>query len=113
MEPASNLTSDQICNSIIEKVVGIIGGKWAFLIIGHLSYGPLRFNQLKKNISTVSTQSLTVILRQLEQNGIVIRKVFPTVPVTVEYSLSEKGQDFIRVLKEMYNWGQKWEIEND
>jgi DNA-binding HxlR family transcriptional regulator len=103
------LNSDEICNEILENVINIIGGKWAFLVIGHLNYGPLRFNQLKRNIRAISTQSLTVILRHLEQSKIVLREVFPTVPTTVEYSLTEKGKDFIRVLREMYDWGKKWE----
>ncbi|MBB6214229.1 DNA-binding HxlR family transcriptional regulator [Anaerosolibacter carboniphilus] len=103
-------TSGEVCSMIVENVINIIGGKWAFLVIAHLNDGPLRFNQLKRNISAISTQSLTVNLRNLEQNGMVLRKVFPTVPTTVEYSLTEKGKDFIRVLEEMYNWGKKWEV---
>lgn len=95
---------------IVEKAINIIGGKWAFLVIAHLKDGPLRFNQLKRKISAISTQSLTVVLKYLEQNGLVIREVFPTVPVTVEYSLTEKGADFVRILVEIYNWGVKWDI---
>ncbi|NLU51656.1 MAG: helix-turn-helix transcriptional regulator [Clostridiaceae bacterium] len=102
--------SNETCSLIVEKVINIIGGKWAFLVIAHLKDGPLRFNQLKRKISAISTQSLTVVLKHLEQNGLVLREAFPTVPVTVEYSLTEKGADFVRILEEMYNWGVKWEI---
>lgn len=100
--------SDTECNLAVEEVLTIIGSKWAFLVIGHLNQGPQRFNQLKRSISQISTQSLTTILRHLEDNEVVHRQVFSTVPVTVEYSLTEKGKDFLGVLKEMREWGQKW-----
>ncbi|WP_419182257.1 winged helix-turn-helix transcriptional regulator [Paenibacillus radicis (ex Xue et al. 2023)] len=55
-----------------------------------------------------STKSLTDILRHLEQNEIIQRQVFPTVPVTVEYSLTDRGRDFQKVLHEMHSWRLKW-----
>ena len=51
---------------------------------------------------------MTDTLRHLESNGMVARKIYPTVPVTVEYSLTEKGIDFQFVLKEMNEWGKRW-----
>ncbi|REE78702.1 HxlR family transcriptional regulator [Paenibacillus taihuensis] len=89
-------------------VLQILGAKWAFLAIAELSKGPKRFNQLHRDLAIVKTQSLTDALRHLEQNGIVRRQVFPTVPVTVEYSLTEKGMDFQLSLQEMEKWAVKW-----
>ncbi|AZN38780.1 winged helix-turn-helix transcriptional regulator [Paenibacillus albus] len=89
-------------------VLQILGAKWAFLVIAELSKGPKRFNQLHRDLVVVKTQSLTDALRHLEQNGIVLRQVFPTVPVTVEYSLTEKGMDFQLSLQEMEKWAEKW-----
>lgn len=86
----------------------ILGAKWAFLIIAELSKGPKRFNQLNRDLAIVKTQSLSNALRHLEDNGIVLRQVFPTVPVTVEYSLTEKGMDFKTALLEMERWAAKW-----
>ncbi|MBD2868282.1 helix-turn-helix transcriptional regulator [Paenibacillus sp. IB182493] len=86
----------------------ILGAKWAFLVLDELLAGPARFNQLKKKIAIIKTQSLTDTLRHLEKNGLVRRQVYPTVPVTVEYSLTEKGSDFQTALKEMEKWVQKW-----
>jgi DNA-binding HxlR family transcriptional regulator len=94
--------------SSICEVLLILGAKWAFLVLEELLKGPLRFNQLQRNVAIVKTQSLTDTLRHLEKNGLVLRKVFPTVPVTVEYSLTEKGADFQAALKEMDKWVQKW-----
>lgn len=95
-------------NSGICTVLRILGTKWAFLVLSELLKGPQRFNELKRRVSIIKTQSLTDTLRHLEQNGLVRREVFPTVPVTVQYSLTEKGSDFQTALKEMEKWVQKW-----
>ncbi|OXS52485.1 hypothetical protein B1A99_34045 [Cohnella sp. CIP 111063] len=105
--------TNRICNNAIAEVLNVIGFKWAFLVIGHLSYGAQRFNQLRRSLNNVSTQSLTVILRNLEEQGVVRREVFATVPVTVEYSLTDKGKDFVNVLKEMHRWGLAWKERPD
>ncbi|AFH59444.1 winged helix-turn-helix transcriptional regulator [Paenibacillus caseinilyticus] len=99
-------------NSNICDVLQILGAKWAFLVIDELQKGSQRFKQLQRSVAVVKTQSLTDTLRHLEQTGIVRREVFPTVPVTVEYSLTEKGQDFHGVLKEMDRWALKWRIRD-
>lgn len=99
--------------SHICSVLQVLGAKWAFLVIAELSKGPKRFNRLHRDLAIVKTQSLTDALRHLEQNGIVLRQVFPTVPVTVEYSLTEKGMDFQMALKEMERWAVRWETGNE
>ncbi|SFK76629.1 transcriptional regulator, HxlR family [Paenibacillus sp. 1_12] len=90
------------------SVLKILGAKWAFLVIAELSKGPKRFNQLHRDLAVIKTQSLTDVLRHLEKNGIVLRVVFPSVPITVEYSLTEKGADFQAALMEMDKWALKW-----
>lgn len=96
------------CTSTIGEVLEILGVKRSILVIGELHAGPQRFNSLRRNLGNISTQSLTVILRHLEHNGIIDRQVRPTVPVTVEYSLTEQGRQFGHVLDEMHKWGQSW-----
>jgi DNA-binding HxlR family transcriptional regulator len=103
-----NNSCEEKANSSICEVLQILGAKWAFLVLEALLNGPQRFNQLQRNISIVKTQSLTDTLRHLEKNGLVLREVFSTVPVTVEYSLTEKGSDFQTALMEMDKWVQKW-----
>lgn len=90
------------------SVIEILGAKWSILIIAELHKGPRRFQQLQRDLSIVRTQSLTNALRHLEKNGLVHREVYPTVPITVEYSLTEKGFDFQAALKEMENWANRW-----
>lgn len=94
--------------SNICSVLQILGAKWSFLVIAELSKGPRRFQQLHRDLAVVRTQSLTDALRHLEKNGIVHREVFPTVPVSVEYSLTPKGLDFQSSLKEMEKWADRW-----
>lgn len=99
----ANIEKSNIC-----EVLQILNAKWAFVVLDELLSGTQRFNQLRRNLSIINTQSLTDTLRHLEQNGLVRRQVFPTVPVTVEYSLTEKGSDFQLALKEMDKWVHKW-----
>lgn len=92
----------------IEKTLNIIGNKWSFLVLKVLYDGTQRFSELRRAIEGISPTALTSTLKHLEKEGVVSRKVIPTVPVTVEYTLTEKGLSFHSVLKEMKKWGAKW-----
>ena len=93
----------------IEKSLRIIGGKWSFLVIRELFFhGTKRFTELKSAIHGISSKSLTETLRHLEEKGVLERQVFPTVPVTVEYTLTPKGEDLHAILKQMKLWAAKW-----
>lgn len=107
-EPTNSESCLVTRSSDICEVLQILGAKWAFLVLNELLRGPQRFNQLQRNAAIIKTQSLTDTLRHLEHNGLVLRQVFPTVPVTVEYSLTEKGIDFQTALSEMNKWVVKW-----
>lgn len=94
------------CN--IEKTLHVIGGKWAFLVLRELFGGTRRFGELQRLIPAVSPRALTSTLRHLEEQGVLERHVFPTVPVTVQYSLTPKGEDLHQMIKEMKLWAAKW-----
>ncbi|NBD24444.1 winged helix-turn-helix transcriptional regulator [Paenibacillus glycinis] len=94
------------CN--IEKTLDVIGGKWAFLVLRELFCEKRRFGELQRQIPDVSPRALTSTLRHLENQGVLERHVFPTVPVTVEYSLTPKGVDLHCILHEMKLWAAKW-----
>lgn len=100
-------TYDAVCVKSVKKVMNVFGGKWAFLVLEQLHIGAMRFSRLQKELG-ISTKSLTDTLRHMEKEGIIQRHVFPTVPVTVEYSLTEKGYSFDNVLLAMKAWGQRW-----
>ena len=76
----------------------VLQGKWAIVVLYHLSSGTKRFNELEKLMPDVTRTVLTRQLRQLEQDKLIIRKVFAEVPPHVEYSLSDLGSKFQRVL---------------
>ncbi len=96
------------CSASMVEAMQIMGSKWTFWVIGELATAPRRFNELKRALGNISTKSLTDVLRTLEQAHIIHRQVFATVPVTVEYSLTDKGMDFLRVYYTMHGWGEKW-----
>lgn len=92
----------------IEKTLHVIGGKWAFLVLRELFCGTKRFGELQRTVSGISPKALTDTLRHLEEQGVLERHAFPTVPVTVEYRLTPKGKDLHQILKEMKLWAAKW-----
>ena len=92
----------------VEKTLNVIGGKWGFLILKNLFSGKKRFGELRRLLHNINAKSLTVCLRLLEDNNLINRKVFATVPATVEYSLTEKGEDLKKIIMDMYIWGEKW-----
>ena len=83
----------------------VLQGKWAIVILYHLSTGTKRFSELERSIPDVTRTVLTRQLRQLEQDKLIIRKVFPEGPPHVEYSLSTLGTKFQRVLDEIEIFG--------
>ncbi|WP_025677262.1 winged helix-turn-helix transcriptional regulator [Paenibacillus massiliensis] len=85
----------------------VLSGRWKFLIIWFLKNQKRRFHEIKSFLSSISQGSLTKQLRELEENGFIVREVFPEVPPRVEYSLSEKGRDFLPILEMMEKFGEK------
>lgn len=92
----------------IEKALNVLQGKWTFLILRDLFEGTKRFGELRKSLQGISPKTLSERLKELEEKGIVIRTAYPTIPPTVEYNLTEKGQSLKPLIKEMKMWGAKW-----
>lgn len=86
----------------------VLSGKWTILILHHIEEGPVRFNELQRHLTGISHATLTKQLRQLEEDGIISRKVYPQVPPKVEYELSEIGKEFTAVLKQIEVFGKKY-----
>lgn len=89
----------------IESTLSIINGKWKILILKELSHGPVRYGQIGNNIPTISAKVLTQQLREMVDDGLVVRKVFAEIPPRVEYSLGEMGISLFTVFKELRRWG--------
>jgi Predicted transcriptional regulators len=92
----------------IEKALTVLGGKWTFLILRDLFHGTKRFGELRKSLHSVSPKTLSERLKELEENGVIIRTAYPTIPPTVEYTLTEKGESLKPLINQMKQWGAKW-----
>lgn len=90
----------------IQQVLDIICNKWSVIILYCLSSGTKRYNQLQKQIEGISQKMLTQSLRNLERHGLVERRVYPSVPTRVEYSLTTLGETLIEPLTPLAQWSQ-------
>lgn len=97
----------------ISEPLKLIGGKWKIAILHALSMGPIRFGELKRNLSPITQQMLTKQLRELEKDNLINRKVFDVVPPKVEYSLTEFGWSFEPVLVALCKWDLGNQERND
>lgn len=89
----------------VEEAMRLLGGRWRLLIASYLLDGPKRFNALRKLMPTISQRMLTLDLKALQEAGLVKRTAFPTVPVTVEYELTEDGARLAPVVDVMREFG--------
>ena len=99
-------------NCPVVATLNMIGGKYKALILWHLAESTKRFGQLQRLIPQSTQKMLTQQLRELESDGLVIRKVYPVVPPKVEYSLSELGLSIKPILNAMRDWGTEYMKNN-
>ncbi|MGM7722222.1 winged helix-turn-helix transcriptional regulator [Metabacillus sp. Hm71] len=100
---------NQSFNCEKELTLSIIGGKWKMIIIWHLGKeGTKRFSELKALLPNITQKMFTNQLRELEEDHIIHRKVYPVVPPRVEYSLKEHGRTLMPILESMYEWGKDY-----
>jgi DNA-binding HxlR family transcriptional regulator len=93
----------------VEACLEVIGGKWKGVILHHLmNRGVLRFNELQRLKPNLSPRILTAQLRELEHDGVIMRKVYPVVPPKVEYSLAKAGESLKPLIKAMQDWGDEY-----
>ena len=96
----------------VETTLELIGDKWKVLILRDLVGGTKRFGELKKSIGSVSQKVLTSQLRDMEDKGLVSRKVYAEVPPRVEYTLTETGYSLKPILDAMANGGAEYKEKN-
>ena len=96
----------------VETTLMLIGDKWKVLILRDLMGGTKRFGELKKSIGTVSQKVLTAQLRDMEEKGLLTRKVYAEVPPRVEYTLTETGYSLKPILDSMWAWGADYKAKN-
>lgn len=93
------------CRSIV-PILHRIGDKWSILIVMMLAHGPRRFNELKRMIDGISQRMLTLNLRGLEREGLISRKIFPTIPPKVEYALTDLGRSLCCHVVAIGQWAE-------
>lgn len=96
-------------NCYFEMTLDIMGGKWKPIILYYINHnGVARHSDLKRFISSINERMLTRQLRELENDMLITRKVYPVVPPKVEYSLTESGKSLIPILTSLIEWGKNY-----
>ena len=91
-----------------ENAFELLGKRWTGLIIRTLLSGRNRFSDIEESIPNMSARMLTERFKELEKEGIILRKVYPETPVRIEYELTEKGRDLQSAMDEIQKWAEKW-----
>jgi DNA-binding HxlR family transcriptional regulator len=77
------------------------------MVVGALSEGPIRYNEIRRRVEGISQRMLTLTLKGLEQDGLVTRTMYPTIPPRVDYELTELGRKLIVPLQALYEWARE------
>ncbi|KQX97709.1 HxlR family transcriptional regulator [Rhodanobacter sp. Root480] len=101
-----NIANPYSSNCPTRKVLDRVADKWAVLVLGLLIEGPIRFNRLRRAVEGISQKMLSQTLKSLERDGLVSRKAFATVPVTVEYAITPLGQTLAATLDALRVWAE-------
>jgi DNA-binding HxlR family transcriptional regulator len=89
---------------LTREILDRIGDKWSVYVIDELTDGPRRFSDLRRTIDGISQRMLTVTLRGLERDGLVLRQMYPVIPPRVEYSLTPLGQSLMSIVESLVAW---------
>jgi DNA-binding HxlR family transcriptional regulator len=103
----NNKFDPETCRAI-QSILARVGDKWSVLIVSMLEGGPMRFNELRRAVDGISQRMLTLVLRGLERDGLVLRTIYPTIPPKVEYTLTEMGRTLTGPVTAL----SKWAYEN-
>lgn len=107
-ESSTNNINRQVlsaCN--LTYSLNILGGRWKFLILAQLEKGRLRYSEIKRRVPNITERMLTLQLREMEKDGLLIRTVHPEIPPRVEYELTEIGKDLLPICANLHQWGSK------
>jgi len=88
----------------VREVLDRIGDKWSLLVIGTLRFGPLRFGELEKAADGISQRMLTLTLKHLVEDGLVVRTAYAEVPPRVEYEVTELGRSLVPLVMALAEW---------
>ncbi len=89
----------------VTKTIKVISGKWTVTILYQLTLGKKRFGELERTMGGISPKTLSLRLKMLEKRGIITKKIFPEIPLHVEYELTERGVHLKKIFDAMEEWG--------
>src|SRR5712691_4965378 len=101
----SNLEVAEDCRAVSE-VLARVGDKWTVLVVSALGEGPMRFNELRRALGSISQRMLTLTVRGLERDGLVTRTAFPTIPPRVDYALTRLGRTLLEPVAALGKWAE-------
>ena len=102
------ISSENLCDTGVSYTLSLINGKYKMTILYALmEFTVVRYNELQRYIKGISYKTLSLSLKELECDGLIIRKEYPQIPPKVEYSLSERGKSLMPILDSMCEWGFK------
>ena len=102
------IASEKLCETGFSYTLSLISGKYKMTILYTLmEFQVVRFNELQRYIKGISFKTLSLSLKELEADKLIIRKEYPQIPPKVEYSLSERGKSLMPILDGMCEWGDK------
>lgn len=107
VKPPSRLKADEPNCIATREILSMVGDKWSVLVIVGLGEGTRRFSDLKRAIEGISQRMLTLTLRGLERDGLVVREVYPTVPPRVDYTLTPLGRNLLEPVSQLAMWAMK------
>jgi DNA-binding HxlR family transcriptional regulator len=91
----------------VSEVLDRVGDKWTVLVVVELGHGTKRFNEIRRALGSISQRMLTLTLRALERDGMVVRTVFPTIPPRVEYELTKLGRSLLEPVNGLSLWARR------
>jgi DNA-binding HxlR family transcriptional regulator len=94
----------------VVEVIDHVAGKWSIGVIVAAAEGPVRFTELERAVEGVSRRMLTLTLRKLERDGLLVRTVYPTVPPKVEYELTDMARELLETLQQLTAWAQRHRV---
>ncbi|MFB5678051.1 winged helix-turn-helix transcriptional regulator [Paenibacillus terreus] len=101
------METSQLCPRF-EKAVELLSKRWTTLIVYQLMAGPQRFVAIENSLPNLSGKVLSERLKELEEEGIIERTVYPEKPVRIEYSLTQKGRELAPLLENIQSWATRW-----
>ncbi|MFI1172896.1 winged helix-turn-helix transcriptional regulator [Streptomyces melanogenes] len=102
---AEEVVDREVCTVL--DVLGKVSGKWSVGVLSETTRGPVRFTELERSLKGISRRMLTLTLRELEENGLLIRTVYPTVPPKVEYTATDEARELYAQLTGLTAWAAR------